>query len=88
MRLAISLSRVLLPQPDGPIRVTNSPSRTVRSTGASARVPFAKVFSADRTSTAGSPDAGTTGAGGTGSRSRRASAIYIPTLRSLTKRSV
>ena len=38
--LAIRLSSVLLPQPDGPSSVTNSPACTARSTGASARVPF------------------------------------------------
>ena len=44
MRLAISLSSVLLPQPDGPIRVRNSPSAIVRSIGASPRVPLAENF--------------------------------------------
>ena len=39
-------SSVLLPQPDGPMRVRNSPSAMVRSIGASARVPFGKIFSA------------------------------------------
>src|SRR5690242_11017275 len=57
MRLAISLSSVLLPQPDGPIRVRNSPSAIARSIGASPRAPLAKTFSADSTSTAGGPSA-------------------------------
>lgn len=46
-------SRVLLPQPDGPIRVRNSPALTVRSTGSNARKPLGKVFSADLTSMTG-----------------------------------
>jgi len=35
------LSRVVLPQPEGPSSVTNSPLPMAKSTGASARVPFA-----------------------------------------------
>ncbi len=38
-RPAISLSSVVLPQPEGPSSVTNSPRRTARSTGASACRP-------------------------------------------------
>ena len=53
MRLAINLSSVLLPQPDGPIKVRNSPSAILRLIGASARVPLAKTFSAESISTAG-----------------------------------
>jgi hypothetical protein len=37
---ATILSSVLLPQPEGPRSVTNSPSAMARSTGSSARVPF------------------------------------------------
>ena len=37
---ATIFSKVLLPQPDGPSKVTNSPSRTVRFTGSSACVPL------------------------------------------------
>ena len=33
-------SSVVLPQPEGPSSVTNSPARTARSTGSSARVPL------------------------------------------------
>ena len=36
-RAAISISKVLLPQPDGPTMVTNSPSGIARLTSASAR---------------------------------------------------
>src|SRR6266478_4839601 len=52
-RFDISLSRVVLPQPDGPIRVTNSPWAIVSAIGPRARVPSGKIFSADSTSTAG-----------------------------------
>ena len=38
-RPATIFSKVLLPQPEGPSRVTNSPSRTTRSRGSSACVP-------------------------------------------------
>ena len=46
-------SSVLLPHPDGPITETNSPGVTARSTGASARVPSSKIFSAAAISMAG-----------------------------------
>ena len=49
----MSLSNVLLPQPDGPMSVRNSPSVILRSIGASARVPLGKTLSADKISTTG-----------------------------------
>jgi hypothetical protein len=55
MRPAIRLSSVVLPQPEGPSSVRNSPARMSRSTGASARVPFAKTFSAPAMATIGAP---------------------------------
>ncbi len=58
MRLAIRRSNVDLPQPDGPIRLTNSPAATVRSTSTIAStwrvVPGLKTFDAVSTTTAGS----------------------------------
>ncbi len=54
IRLAISLSSVLLPQPEGPIRVRNSPSAIAeidRRQGARCR--WRRSFSADSISTAG-----------------------------------
>ena len=53
IRLAISFSKVDLPQPEGPIRLTNSPGWMVRSIGASARTPLANTLSAPRISTGG-----------------------------------
>ena len=48
MRLAISRSNVDLPHPDGPMRLTNSPGATTRSTSTSAStcrvVPGLKTF--------------------------------------------
>src|SRR6266513_6107256 len=35
---------VVLPQPDGPTRTTNSPSSIVRSTPSTARTPFGKTL--------------------------------------------
>jgi hypothetical protein len=54
-RFATSLSSVLLPQPDGPMSVRNSPDAILRSIGASARVPLGKTLSAERISTTGAP---------------------------------
>ena len=41
---AMRLRSVVLPQPEGPSRVRNSPRAMARSTGASARVPFGIVL--------------------------------------------
>ena len=56
-RLAIRARRVLLPQPDGPISDTNSPSPTRRLKRCqAARAVGEDTLSADRISTAGAPD--------------------------------
>ena len=59
MRLAISRSSVDLPHPDGPIRLTNSPGATARSTSTSAStcrvVPGLNTLPAFVTSTAFGP---------------------------------
>ena len=52
-RPAIRCSSVDLPQPEGPRIDRNSPRRTSRSTGSSARVPFDQVLVALSTATAG-----------------------------------
>jgi hypothetical protein len=46
-----------LPQPEGPSSVMNSPGATESDSGARARVPFGKTFSALRTSTTGKASA-------------------------------
>src|SRR4051794_17364823 len=56
-RPATIRSAVVLPQPDGPTRTTNSPSSTKRSSACTASTPFAKTLvtcSSDRVAIAGS----------------------------------
>ena len=52
-RFVIMPRSVLLPQPEGPISVRNSPGSTLRSTGSSPLNPLGNVFSAERTSMTG-----------------------------------
>src|SRR3954452_14787388 len=54
LRPATMRSKVLLPQPEGPSRLRNSPRETVRSTPSSACNPDAKRFSTPRTVRIGS----------------------------------
>jgi hypothetical protein len=88
----MSLSNVLLPQPDGPMRVRNSPAAMVRSIGARARVPLGKTLSADRISTTGAPVAPRpplpSGNALFGASTTRPVTRYIESLRVFTKRSV
>src|SRR5689334_12175676 len=49
VRPATMRSKVLLPQPEGPSRLRNSPRATVRSTPSSACNPDAKRFATPRT---------------------------------------
>ena len=49
---AITLSRVLLPQPDGPVIATTSPGAARKETSRRARIRPAKVFDTRSTSTA------------------------------------
>ena len=92
IRLAMSLSSVLLPQPEGPMSVRNSPAAMVRSIGASARVPLGNTLSADRISTTGAPSGprppGSSGNVLLGASTTRPASRYIASLRVFTNLSV
>ena len=84
MRLAIKRSSVDFPHPDGPMRLTNSPGATTRSTSTSAStcrvVPGLKTFPAPVTSTAFAAVMRTASAGGRLRLAAASKAATTPTI--------